>query len=346
MRRLHRILIGTRRGVGLGLIGFLTFAVAGAGIQDWTESRNRERYPSPGRLVDVGGHRLHLHCTGSGSPTVVLEAGLSGWSQDWVALQPLLDDLRMVCSYDRAGYGWSDEAPSPRAGLAAVEDLRNALAAGGVQAPRVFVGHSLGGALVQLYAQRYPGDVSGLVLIDSLQRDQDRAMNPQTHRSYVGGLRRLTRMGAVAAEFGLMRAAGVPASIIVDRLPVEKRAAAKANGFRSSAFRSLRDEFAEVDSVLAALRQGKQSLAVPVAIVGTRAIRDFPPGWDSPEMRAVWLRGQRRLGAEFGVAPTIVSGAGHYLQIERPYVIAQLIEWIAVRAVDEHTGPILPLASK
>lgn len=70
------------------------------------------RYPSPGQLVDIGGYKLHINCTGTGSPTVILEAGLGGTSLDWSKVQPQVARFTRVCSYDRAGYGWSDSAPS------------------------------------------------------------------------------------------------------------------------------------------------------------------------------------------------------------------------------------------
>ena len=121
-----------------------------------------KHWPAPGRLLSVGTHRLHLHCMGQGTPAMVLESGMSGWSQDWAWVQARLAQGGQVCSYDRAGYGWSDPAPAPRDGLAAVDDLRRTLDTAGVATPRLLVGHSMGGLLIGLYARAYPREVAGL----------------------------------------------------------------------------------------------------------------------------------------------------------------------------------------
>ena len=84
---------------------------AGALIQTLLTKQERAQHPAPGQMVSVGTHRLHLHCQGNGKPLVLLESGLSGWSQDWARVQPELARHTQVCSYDRAGYAWSDEAP-------------------------------------------------------------------------------------------------------------------------------------------------------------------------------------------------------------------------------------------
>jgi pimeloyl-ACP methyl ester carboxylesterase len=121
---------------------------------------------APGRLIDVGGRKLHLHCTGSGTPTVILEAGAAeGWYSWHFVQQGLSKELR-VCSYDRAGFGYSDPRPGPRTLVALSEDLHDLLARAGEKPPFVLAGHSLGGELVLRYRARYPDDVAALVLVD------------------------------------------------------------------------------------------------------------------------------------------------------------------------------------
>ena len=125
-------------------------------------------------LVDIGGRRLHLSCTGSGSPTVILEAGMGDSLATWKAVQPAAAEITRVCSYDRAGRGTSDPDPRTevRTSHAAVEDLRLLLGAAKIGGPYVLVGHSYGGAYIRLYAKRYPGDVAGMVLVDASHEDQ------------------------------------------------------------------------------------------------------------------------------------------------------------------------------
>jgi len=130
--------------------------------------------PPPGRLVDIGGWRLHLNCTGDakpGEPTVVLEAGGGDFSVTWALVQPNIAAFARVCSYDRAGSGWSDLGPNPRTMRQAVYELHALLSRASVPPPYVMVGHSFGGFLVRLYATTYPTEVVGLVLVDSSHED-------------------------------------------------------------------------------------------------------------------------------------------------------------------------------
>src|SRR5215216_1696212 len=131
--------------------------------------------PQPvGRLVDVGGYRLHLACQGEGSPTVVMEAAIGETGLLWSPVQPTVAQRTRACVYDRAGYGWSDPSPRPRTAAVMVEELHRLLGAAGVPGPYVLVGHSFGGLLVRLYAARYPQEVAGLVLVDSAHEQQHR----------------------------------------------------------------------------------------------------------------------------------------------------------------------------
>src|SRR5262245_27917566 len=127
----------------------------------------------PGRLIEVNGHRLHLNCKGAGSPIVVYEAGASGSSLDWEKVQPVVAATTRSCSYDRAGYGWSEPSTAAKATSRDIaQELRELLRKAGEDAPFVVVGHSLGGFHVQMFAHLYPDDVLGVVLVDSSHEDQ------------------------------------------------------------------------------------------------------------------------------------------------------------------------------
>ena len=145
---------------------------AGAGLDrrrlpNRKESIDATAYPPPGQLIDVGGHRLHLNCTGSGSPTVVLEPGLGEVSpaMGWIA--PVVARDTRVCVYDRAGRGWSDPADGPQDAAQTAADLHTLLDRGHIPGPYVLAGHSFGGLYVLTFAATYPDQVAGLVLLDS-----------------------------------------------------------------------------------------------------------------------------------------------------------------------------------
>jgi len=126
-------------------------------------------YPPPGRLIDVGGWRLHINCTGearASQPTVILESGIGDFSVEWSLVQPLVAKFARVCSYDRASDGWSDLGPHPRTMRQTVFELHTLLDKAGVRPPFVLVGQSYGGVLVRLYAATYPADVTGMLLVD------------------------------------------------------------------------------------------------------------------------------------------------------------------------------------
>lgn len=130
-----------------------------------------------GRLVDIGGGRsLYLNCEGSGSPTVILEAGFGGTTNNWSAVQPELARTTRACAYDRAGLGNSLPIPGVHDAADEIADLRELLAHARIAPPYVLVGHSYGGLLARLYARAHPDDTAGIVLVDSMGRDQDRRL--------------------------------------------------------------------------------------------------------------------------------------------------------------------------
>lgn len=163
--------------VGLMIRGVLFIAVVGvvgAVYQNVSAVPDRKLYPPPGQLVDVGGYRLHLHCIGEGSPIVVLEAGSGGKGViAWSLVQNQMAATTRVCSYDRAGLGWSDPDPAdqPRPSLQVAKSLHTLLHNARIDGPYVLVGHSSGGPHVRNFAYQYPDEVAGMVLVDSVMEN-------------------------------------------------------------------------------------------------------------------------------------------------------------------------------
>jgi pimeloyl-ACP methyl ester carboxylesterase len=158
----------------------------------------------PGRLVDVGGFRLHIHCSGDGSPSIVLDAALGGSSLSWSLVQPELAKVSRVCSYDRAGFGWSEAGPMPRTAGRIADELRTLLERGGVPPPYLLVGHSFGGLVTLIFAKRFCRDTAGLVLVDPAHAEDWVKPAPKEQVQIARGVR-LCRYGAITARLGLAR---------------------------------------------------------------------------------------------------------------------------------------------
>ena len=129
--------------------------------------------------MDIGGYHLHLNCSGEGVATVIMDSGAGGNSLSWNLVQPEIAKFTRVCTYDRAGLGWSDPGPLPRTSRQFVKELHALLVTSGIKGPYVLVGHSLGGAYVQRYAQRFPDEVAALVLLDSAKLQTEFAKRAQ-----------------------------------------------------------------------------------------------------------------------------------------------------------------------
>ena len=155
--------------LGASLATLLGLALVGYIYEPMAEAADAKTYPPPGQLVDVGGYRLHIHCTGTGSPTVVIEAGLGDWSTSWGAqVQPEVAKTTRVCTYDRAGMGWSEAGPLPRDAAQFAKELHTLLQNANIPGPYVMVGHSLGGFGVRLFVHEYASEIAGVVLIESM----------------------------------------------------------------------------------------------------------------------------------------------------------------------------------
>ena len=201
----------------------LLAGLAGAVYQALGTRSDRKRFPPPGRLVDLGSHRLHLLESGGGGPTISLEAGLMSTVLSWSELQRELSGSFRVVSYDRAGLGWSDLGPMPRTAERIVNELHTLLEQAAIPPPYILVGHSFGGLTMPLYAAQYPKEVAGMVLVDPVAAAE---WNPPSEHD-----RKLTRIGtkvcrraAILSRIGIIRfvafllttnVAKKPASILV-----------------------------------------------------------------------------------------------------------------------------------
>src|SRR5215208_6151587 len=168
----RRIMRWTGKAILWLVIALLVLAIVGAIYQTIATARAERAHPPPGKMIDVGDHRMHIDCVGQGCPTVVLDTALGAMSASWVRVQQEVSGTTRVCAYDRAGMGWSQSGPEPRDAKPITGELHALLEGAGIDGPYVLVGHSFGGLYMQTYAARYPDEVAGVVLVDSSQPDQ------------------------------------------------------------------------------------------------------------------------------------------------------------------------------
>ena len=253
------------------VLALAVLAAVGGGYEKVSEVRDAS--VMTGRLIDVGDHRMRISCTGSGTPTVVLEPGLgeagammAGWIQPGVATST------RVCLYDRPGRGWSESPAHPQDAVANATDLHTLLARADVAGPYVLVGHSSGGAYIKVYAAQYPDQVAGMVLLDA-QPSEAMTRLPDYPTDYAG-LRKGMALAPSLARTGAMRLFYKTA---LAGLPPAARDEVRIGWSTPSQYRSLRDELVALPQALIE-SQALTSIGDKPLIVVT-AVKDAMTGW-------------------------------------------------------------------
>jgi pimeloyl-ACP methyl ester carboxylesterase len=200
--QVRRSLRGRGRWLVVPVIATLMLFAVGGGIATVTAATASGSATAAGRMIDVGGYRLYIECSGSGSPTVVLQSGLTETSAYWVRIAPAIAQTTAVCIYDRAGHGRSESADGPQDGIALASDLHTLLERAGIAGPHVLVGHSSGGPYVRVFAERYSDDVAGMVLLDAQPADAFTAL--PAYPTIYQGLRTAGVLSPSLARVGLL----------------------------------------------------------------------------------------------------------------------------------------------
>jgi pimeloyl-ACP methyl ester carboxylesterase len=199
----RRIMRWTGKAILWLVIALLVLAIVGAIYQTIATARAERAHPPPGKMIDVGDHRMHIDCVGQGSPTVVLDTALGAMSASWVRVQQEVSGTTRVCAYDRAGMGWSQSGPEPRDAKQVAGELHALLEGAGIDGPYVLVGHSFGGLYMQTYAARYPEEVAGVALIESSHPEQFSRL-PEARNSYEQ-IKLLYTVASLLAPIGVVR---------------------------------------------------------------------------------------------------------------------------------------------
>lgn len=295
--------------VVIGLSGLLIVAALAGSAYQWLATRRAlAATPPPGRLVDVGGHSLHMWCTGAGLPSVILEAGLGGSSAGWGFVQPEVARFTRVCSYDRAGLGYSDPSPAPRTARRSARELAELLDRSGIDGPLVLVGASSGGFIVRVFASEYAQRVGGLVLVDASHEDQ-------TH-----DVPRLARFVPLLSSLGVLRLLGVSFGLSSGSLAPEVREFARATSFRTAGHQAAANEIIHIRESAAEVRSTRRELTIPLVVV--TGARGADARWQDLQRDQVGLS---RRGCQI-----IAEQSGHVVAIDQPQVIVE-----AIRAIVE-----------
>ena len=270
----------SRQWVVYPLLGIYALAGVGGGYETIREALDR-RIVAPGQLVDVGGHRLHLRCTGSGTPTVLLEAGLGETGAYWEWISPAVARDTKVCVYDRAGRGWSDPVALPQDGVAVATDLHLLLDRAHVPGPFVLVGHSSGAQYVRIFAGRYPEQVAGMVLLDGQPAEAFEGLPsyPMFYRVF----HRIFAVLPTLARLGVGRVVVQPYA----ELPTPAREMQRVHYASARFYLSLRDEFEELPASLAQARSFQSLGDRPLVVI--TAAQDAQVGWQPLQDRLARL---------------------------------------------------------
>jgi pimeloyl-ACP methyl ester carboxylesterase len=305
-----------------GLI-FLVLLIAGmgAGHQILAEREEADRYPPPGLLVDIVGRRLHVMCSGSGAPAVLIEASGLGTALQSAAVQHELAATQRVCSYDRAGLGWSDPSPYPATAKAMEMDLEQLLARLHLPAPLILVASSAGGLPLELYAREHPDRVAGLVWVDALSADALERV-PEIHR-----LQRSACLARAAAWLGAIR--------LLDPLHLNSADAALAARNVALTYRrrtldavcSLTRSFDESAEQIHHAPDLKSSIPAIVLVHGEpRDIDPFASAADLAQLEPKWSAAQAQFAAHFtGSKLQVVEHSGHLIVGERPGAVVSAV---------------------
>jgi pimeloyl-ACP methyl ester carboxylesterase len=265
-----------------------TLVAVGLAFEAAAALGDARRYPPPGNVLRVDEHDVHVHCTGTGRPTVLLEAGAMAFSSSWRHVQLHLSGLTRTCSYDRAGFGWSDPHHRPRAFDDGAADLHSVLRAAGEDGPFVVVGHSLGGHHARVFAHAHREEVVGLVLVDA--RHPYAASRLPNYEDDMASFAATARLATILARVGITRILGDLGGSL-HGLPDDVRAVILARSTTPRHWAAVVREIATLEELDASVASQPTFHDLPVLVIAAGA----PTAGESDETRAAWVAMQEDL---------------------------------------------------
>jgi pimeloyl-ACP methyl ester carboxylesterase len=283
MRSVRRALRSrTRAWLVQPVCAVLAIAAVGGGVETVLESMDHSLQAPAGQTYQVNGHRMFLHCTGTGSPTVLLSSGFGERTPSWAWIVNSVATTTRVCAYDRAGEGWSEPADGPQDGIALATDLHATLATAGVGGPYVLAGHSVGGTYNMIFAARYPAEVAGMVLLDSATPEQFTAL--PNYPAFYATYRRVSGVLPTLARFGIGR---VVAATQFAGLPTQARQQEQAFAATAREFRGMNDEWSQLPTAFTQAKALTSFGAKPLIVLTAGQGQDA--GWSDAQDKLALL---------------------------------------------------------
>lgn len=312
--------------IALGLVGLVVLIAITGAVYEAVGRRNAARdYPVPGKLVDIGGRRIQLDCRGTGSPTVVFEAGLDmGGSMSWYGVHDSIAKTTRACAYSRAGIMWSDPVSGAQTGKGIANDLHAALTKSGERPPYVLVAHSLGGPYAMIYTKYFGSEVAGLVFVDASHPEMVSRRKDLTPWTLAEATKSL-RIPARLSRFGLVRKVAA-----ADSAPPEPVYAVRATAAYTStslaAYLKEIDAFNQTLSEAGTLRQlGDRPLFVLTAtkpMPREDLVSMKMTAAQGAEYQARWVQMQNEEASWSSRSQhRLVPESGHYVQFEKPEIV-------------------------
>jgi pimeloyl-ACP methyl ester carboxylesterase len=260
----------------------------------------------PGKRFDVGGYQLHIHCSGSGSPTVIVDVGLGDDSTDWTPIQQAVSTNTRICVFDRPGYGWSDFGPSPRTSNRIASELEILLEQAEIAPPYILVGHSFGGYNIRVFAANNPQMVAGMVLVDASHEDQYNQFKIKLPNNF-------NRRGTIMI------------------LPKSTDSLAHANKppvLRERAFHAARAEISALDESSMQLQKNSALPIVPLIVI-SRGKPEWHGDVNQQQRENTWIDLQQDLSHLSPISTHMFAHqSGHAIPHEQPEIIIEAIEQI------------------
>ena len=332
----NRLLIWCGRMLLGLLIIVIVFAGIGAAYQVIATARAAKDFPPPGTLVDVGGYKMHIFCSGpqnNGKPTVILDHVGAANSAQWGLVQPEIAQTTQVCAYDRAGFGWSERGPAPRDARQCMHELHILINKAGIPGPYILVGHSYGANVARLYVAEYPNEVVGMVLVDPGHLFDTPKVSPELNTAWKAEDQTIMRLAPYLSRLGLMRlASALGATPSHGDLPASGGAAYDAMNLTTQFWDTLSDQ----NQMMAAT--SKEVLATPQNL-GVLPLIVLSASQPADASRRAWTQVNAELAARSsnGVH-RIADGATHMsLVLEHEKAQATIVAILQVITA-AHTG--------